>query len=472
MSHRKEHIDTDLLRRWLGLILSVGFIVFFKIRTPFEGLTPAGMASIGIFLGSTILYVTWVVPMAVACLTIMILLPHLGVSTYSHIWQDFGGNAFLFVFFCFGITAALTPTNIPMRMAAWIMKVSKGNPKVIVYGFTFATALISGVVSNFAAVAMFAGVALAFLRSADIKPGKSNLGRCLMISLPAAAGIGGFFTPAASSINIIALQFMNQAGFSIRFLDWFLISAPFVFLTCFLLSFFLCLFFKPEPTSEELQRAVAQQHNKIGNISRKERLTIVIMVSTVILWFAGTWAPVLSPVFVVGCAVFVMFMPGVDLLTWPQFVKEVDWNVTFMVGAVGIVVGCVSTTGAMNWIVTTLLGGVAQLSPFWLTLLVGFVIAMLRMVIPTGPAVVAVFAPILLGLAAASGQSSVALVMLTAYWGGAAMVLVYTEPLLLYTFGSGYYSAMDMFKVGIFPTLLIVLVMALFFQPYVALFGY
>jgi sodium-dependent dicarboxylate transporter 2/3/5 len=201
------------------------------------------MASIGIFLGSTVLFVTQPVPIAISCLTIMILLPILGVSTYQQIFQDFGGNAFFFILFSFGITAAITPTDVPLRMAGWIMKISKGNSKVIVYAFAFSTMFVSGVVSsNFAPVVMFAGVALAFLKNANLKPRESNLGRCLMITLPIASGIGGFITPASTSTNMVAIEFMNKAGLSVRFVDWFLISTPFAILTCFF-SAFLFVFF-------------------------------------------------------------------------------------------------------------------------------------------------------------------------------------------------------------------------------------
>jgi sodium-dependent dicarboxylate transporter 2/3/5 len=231
-------------------------------------------------------------------------------------------------------------------------------------------------------------------------------------------------------------------------------------------------FFKPESISKELQEQVIQRHKEHGAMSREGKLAIIVVVSTVVLWFAGTWIEILNPVFVAGCAVFIMFMPGINLLTWQLFVKEVEWNVTLMVGGVFLVVGSVNATGAMDWIITNLLGEVSQLSPFWLMLLVGFIIAAMRIVIPTGPAVVTIFAPVLLGLAAASGQGSIPFIMLSAYWSGAAMLLVFTEPRLLITFSHGYYTARDMFIVGIFPTILMILVMAIFFQPYAALFGY
>ena len=85
----------------------------------------------------------------------MVLLPFFNITTLTQIWADFGGTSFFFVFFCFGVTGALSQTTIPMRISAWITRLSKGNPRVLVFGFTFAVCIMSGFLSNFATLIMF-----------------------------------------------------------------------------------------------------------------------------------------------------------------------------------------------------------------------------------------------------------------------------------------------------------------------------
>ncbi len=462
----------ELIRRSGGLAACVAVIAAFQILTPFDGLSEEGMASIGIFLGLIILYITRVTPMAVSCLTVMVLMPFLGISSLQKIWSDFGGSTFFFVLFCFGITGALSNTNIPTRLAMWIAKKSKGNAKFIVYGFTFATAIMSGFMSNLVAVAMFSGVALVFLKLIGIRPGQSNLGRCLMISLPAASGVGGFIAPSGSSTNMLGLQLLEGEGITIRFLDWFLMCAPMALICCALISFFLCRLFKPESIDEQTMDIVIRKNEELGPLSRQERHAMVIVIITIVLWFVSTWISALNITVIAACAMFVMFLPGIDLMTWDYLVKEADWNILFMVGACGITVGCVNSTGAMAWIVNNLFSGIVNLPPLMLLLLIGLVIAGLRALIPTGPAVVSIFVPILMGIAQATGQSCVLFALIAIFWGGAAMLLVYTEPIFLYTFGYGYYTAGDMFKAGIIPTLIMVALLATVFPMMVSAFGY
>ena len=176
-------------KRFYGLIIAVVLIALFTIIPPFEGLDEPAMASIGIFLGAIILFVFQVTPLAVSCLTLMVLLPYFKITDLATIWAKFGGTSFFFVFFCFGVTGALSNTTLPMRISAWITKVSKGNPKVLVFGFLFIATIMSGFLSNFGTLIMFYGIIIMFLKSAGLRPGESQLGKCLMIGLPFAYSV-------------------------------------------------------------------------------------------------------------------------------------------------------------------------------------------------------------------------------------------------------------------------------------------
>lgn len=461
-----------LRKRIIGLVIAVVLIAAFVLIPPFEGLTEEGMASIGIFIGAIVLFVAQVAPLAVSCLTLMVLLPFFNITTLTQIWADFGGTSFFFVFFCFGVTGALSQTTIPMRISAWITRLSKGNPKVLVFGFTFAVCAMSGFLSNFATLIMFYGIVMMFLKLCGRRPGESNLGKCLMIALPAAAGTGGFISPAGSPGNLIALSLMEAQGATVTFLDWFLMCTPFALLICLFLCIALCILFKPEPLPAEAAQAVLDRRAELGPMDRKERSAIVIIAVTVLLWFASTWFPVLNTTVVAACAFFLMFMPGIDLMNWKAYVQEADWNLLFMVGSVAITMGCVNNTGAMTWVMNKLFSGLDGMPVVLVFLLVGFVIAALRVFIPTAPSVAAIFVPVLIGISQIIGGHMVALCMIPVFWSGAAMLLVYTEPIFIYTFGAGYYKAGDLFKAGIGPSLLMVVIIALTFPAWFALFGY
>ncbi len=465
--------DRTLTKRLAGFIIAVVLIAAFTLIPPFEGLTEPAMASIGIFLGAIILFIFQVAPLAVSCLTLMVLLPYFNIMQLGDIWAQFGGTSFFFVFFCFGVTGALSNTTIPMRISAWITKVSKGNPKILVFGFLFTATLLSGFLSNFGTLIMFYGIIIMFLRSAGLRPGQSRLGKCLMIGLPFACGNGGFISPAGSPGNLIAQSLLQQAGFEISFLQWFLMCIPFSIIMSLMVCISLIAIFKPEPMPAEAQEAVFTESRKLGEMEGREKKAIIIIIATIILWFAGTWVPALNTTVVAGIAFFVMFMPGVDLMDWKSYVREADWNLLMMVGSVAITMGCVNTTGAMTWIADRLFSGLGGLSIFVIMLIVGIVVCYLRVLIPTAPSVAAIFVPIMIGIAGIAGtQYTVSLAMIPVFWAGATITLLYTEPIYLYTYGSGYYSAMDLFKAGLAPTLIMIVIVAAAFPAWFGLFGF
>ena len=222
-------------KRIIGLILAVAIIALFSSLPPFEGLDRPAMASIGIFLGAIVMFVCQVAPLAIISLTIMMLLPYFGIMDLTTIYSKFGGTSFFFVMFAFGVTGALSQTTIPLRISAWITRISKGDPRVLVFGFTLAACVISGFLSNFATLIMFYGIVMMFLKVSGCKPGESALGRCLMIGLPMAAGTGGIITPAGSPGNLIAMELISAQGVEITFLQWFLMMSPFAIIACLII---------------------------------------------------------------------------------------------------------------------------------------------------------------------------------------------------------------------------------------------
>ena len=163
-----------------------------------------------------------------------------------------------------------------MRISAWITKISKGNPKVLVFGFLFTATIMSGFLSNFGTLIMVYGIIIMFLKSAGLKPGESRLGKCLMIGLPFACGNGGFISPAGSPGNLIAQSLLQANGYDITFLQWFLMCTPFSLIMCLMVCVSLLLIFKPEAMPVEAQQSVMEAREKLGPMESRETKAIVI----------------------------------------------------------------------------------------------------------------------------------------------------------------------------------------------------
>ena len=449
-------------KRLIGLILAVLLIVVFSVIAPFEGLDHAGMISIGIFLGAIVCFVTNVFPMAITCLVLMVITPWFGIGSLTQVWADFGGTSFFFVMFTFGLMAAMSVTTLPQRVAAGLTKISKGKGKPLVFGFMIVAAVLSGFMSNFGTLLMFCTLITAFLTATGRKPGESGIGRSLMLGLPLTCCAGGLIAPSGTPGNLIAQSFFDTLlGETVSFGSWFISYFPLVIVAVLIISVLMCIFFKPENLPQDKMQSVIDDVKALGPMTWKEKAIIIIYVLTIVCWFLSTWFPFLNTTVVAAIALGIMFLPGLDLVTWKDVARESDWNLLFVVGAVAVTMGCVNTTGAMDWIVDKAFANVANWSTFMIFFIFNIVIMILRTCIPTAPSTPAIFTPILISVAGVAGVSPIALGMIPVIWASFPMLLIYTEPIYLYTFAYGYYKPFDLDKFG--PALSIVMCIVLSF---------
>lgn len=450
-------------KRLIGLISGLIILILFCILPAPEGLGVLGMRALGIFLCALIWFCTQVAPMSVICLGIMVANPWFGIGNLSQVWADFGGASFFFLLFTFALMNALTSTTIPKRIVTAILKLSKGNSVGIVWGVFIVAGLISAFMTNFGTLLIVLSVVSPLLKGLNCQPGKSNLGRCIYLGLPLVCCVGGLMTPAGMPGNLITMSFVASAGYpEITFLDWTRIFAPLGLVSLVAICLIFCALFKPEKLDNVTVQNFIEDSGRLGPMTRNEKLIVAIYVIVIVCWFASTWVPVLNTAAVAGIATLILFLPGLDLLSWKKFAAETNWDILFVVGSVAVALGGVTSTGAFDWLIKTLLGGVAGWSPFVVFFVVGIVVFIIRACVPTGPAVPAILCPIMVTLAQLSGVSVVALCMLPIISASYPLLLTYTEPIYLATMSEGYYKPFDLDKFGIIFNLVLIAVCGLY----------
>jgi sodium-dependent dicarboxylate transporter 2/3/5 len=278
---------------------------------------------------------------------------------------------------------------------------------------------------------------------------KTLLRRCMMLVIPACAGIGGFMTPAGTPANLLLLRLLEETGTPVTFLQWSLIGVPVGLLTAFLFTGSALLILRP--TVKELTGSVG---NETGSSPRRDALTAGIILLILGGWIASGWLPWLKLWHVACAGAMVMLLPGVRLLTLHALKSRINWDLVVTMATVGALMGAVSDSGLMVWIAQRLITPLSAL-PGWLLLpAISLAVCCIRAFIPTTTGAVTLLAPLLTGLAAAAGLPAHVLLMLLAFWTASAMLMVYTEPIFLLTWERKDYSALDLLRTGALPSLL------------------
>lgn len=458
-------------KRLIGLILSVIIMLLASFIGLPAGVTRAGLYAIAIFFVAIFMWICDTLPMGVTALLTIFMLAIFGVVPQANVYSSFGGTAFFFAIATFVVSIALENTTIPLRICYALTKLTKGDSKKLVIALLLATGLVSSVMSNLSSCIIFMNLGLALLKANNCEPGKSGLGKCLMIGIPACAGCGGLITPAGTPGNTLIIQLLSEnAGINITFLQWVALFAPLAIFSIIMFGVWETIIFKPEAIKPEALEELNSQLKQNGPLKASEKKTLAVIILMLVFWVLGTWVPAFDVTLVAICGMALMFMPGMDALTWDDAKTRVNWNLCLTMGAVSVLVTGLNTTGVMNWVVTSIFSGITSWNIFAMFLVIGTVVCLIRAFIPTAPAIAALFGAPLLSLAPLTGASAVALLYIPAFWA-CTPTLLWIEPIFLFTYGYGYYKPQDVLKYGSVPTVILLAVMS-FLPKYVELLGF
>lgn len=457
-----ESTNVSLTQRLIGIGIAVVIIVAACLIPGSEALAHEGVVTLGVLLALAVLWATSAMPVGAIALLVPILLVLLGATNMSTAFSGFSSAALYFIIAVFSLPVIMQKTKWGVRLINKLLKWTGSDSRKLVLGFMIATTLVSTVMSDVPTTVLFLGFALTILKAAGATPGKSNLGKCLMIAVPVAAVTGGIATPAGSSFNVVAMGIMQQTvGYGISFFDWMIVGIPLVIVMTPILWFSITTIIKPEPISDECLQGVRDEAAASTKVEAYDIKALAIIVILVVLWIAGNWISVLNVTTVALVGLIVMFLPGMNLLTWKEFQSAVPWGIVLMCGTIMSIGGVVSATGGATFLANLVMNsGVTGMGFFLCMLLLFAFVYALHTICPIGAAILGIFVPILITVCASFGVSPAVPTIALAI-AVAGNVLLPVNPTVMLTYGEGYYTFADMFKTGIVPAIiLIVLVTA------------
>ena len=229
-----------------------------------------------------------------------------------------------------------------------------------------------------------------------------------MIGIPFAAVNGGMATPAGSSFNVLAMGvFESIAGKPLTFLQWMAVGLPTAIVATLVCWICLVKIFKPEAINEECSASIREEAENAGKISAYEKKVLFMLVAMPVLWILGTWFPALDVTVVSIIGFVVMFMPGINILTWKQFEESVPWNIILMFGAILSLGTIVAKTGGAAYLSKLFLAsGVMNLNIILVFFIVGVFAYLLQTFFPVAPAIISLFVPAVAAVCVPMGISA------------------------------------------------------------------
>ena len=465
----------------LGIALII-ILAGWLLPTP-DGLSFEGKMALSLMVAGIFLWVTEPVPVAVSGLVIMVSLPAFGIlpflnvtdpatgATTIGVWGGFISNVIFFILASFGITAALLKTKIPAKIVFALLQLTRGNSRATIGAFMVAAAILSFLISDLPCTALFTGIAVSsILKVQGCACGSSNLGKALMIGITYASVVGGQAIPSGSAMNVMAMNVLTaHTGISISFLGWTSICLPIALVLIVFCWISVVLVFKPEPIAEETRACIERQGREAGRLEALDWKVIAIIAFTFVLWVASNWTGWdITAIAILCLALF--FVPGIDVLTWKEYVSSVSWNIVLLIGCVQSIAGGIKQQGAASWLFSSTVGKLGA-SAGALIAATAVVMPLLHLIIPVGPALIAISIFPLAGMAPAMGVSAAVFAIIIAYNANASFLLGVDSNNMM-TFKYGQWTMKDFFIAGIIPTIAMILLHSFALAPLVALVGY
>jgi len=385
---------------------------------------------------------------AVTALLPLALLPLAGVLTPVQVAQAYGNELILLLAGGFMLATALERCGAHRRLALGMVRMFGGhNGRRLVFGFAFATGLISMWISNTATTLMMLPVAIAVLATYPDR----RLAAPLVLAIAYAASIGGMGTPIGTPPNVFFMQEYERAtGERMGFLEWMRFGVPVVLVMLPLCAWWLARGLGDTPP------AVLP---KVGRWTTAERRVLAIFGVTALAWVTrtepfGGWSSALglpgandASVALLGVVAMCLIGDGKQqrLLTWDG-AERIPWGALVLFGG-GIALATAFQTSGLSDMIADHLGALRKI-PLLLMMAIICLSVTLLSEIASNTAAAVLLMPILATAGVAVGVDP-ALFMVPAVLAASCgfMLPVATAPNLV-AYGSGQVDARRMLREG------------------------
>jgi len=446
------------LMLWAAPILSalVGWSVW-----KFGGLETPEAITLGIALWTALWWIFEAVPIPVASLLPLSLLPLFGILEPKVVGEKYGHPLVLLLLGGFLLSKAMEKSGTHRRIALMMVNACPPGEKFLILGFMAATAFLSMWISNTATTLMMLPMALAVIQNSRSEALKIPL----LLGIAFAANVGGIGTPIGTPPNLVMLGAYKDLGHpEISFTEWMKFGVP-VTITMVLV---IWLWLSRGITGKE-RIALPDP----GTWRKPEVRTLLVFGLTALAWitrsepFGGwkTWLdlPQANDASVAFVAVIFLFcLPGGEkkgerLLDW-KTANKIPWGMLVLVGA-GLCLGEGFKQSGLSATIAGVLTGIENLPLLGLLLGIALLVTFMTEM-TSNTATTNVLMPILGAAATASDIDPILLMIPAAMSASCAFMLpVATIPNAV-IFGTGEVTVRRMAREGLVLNLIGALVVS------------
>ncbi len=466
------------IHKKIGLIIGpILFIIMYNL--PFIIIGPEADKVLAVTAWMIAWWITEAVSISVTALIPICIFPLFQMMDIKTVAANYGSPIVFLFFGGFVMALALEKVGLHKRIALNIVKITGTSPNRVILGFMLATAFLSMWISNTATTVVMLPIALSvidlLINDEDgFSKGDKNFALSLMLGIAYAANVGGIATIIGTPPNTVLVGFVEQEyNIQISFLKWMMMGLPFSCIMIGVIYFVLVKFVYPNNLSvlNDSKNIINDELKKLGPIKGTELRVLLIFGITIFLWISRSYINDFIPSIKLTDAGISMlaafslftipfkFNKGEFSLKWED-TKKLPWGILILFGGGLALASALSGAGVIDFI-----GEMVASNNAYSAFLIGSMLILIMLFMTelmSNVALVAIFAPVVAGIAIGLDQEVLYLLIPVTMASSCAFMLPMATPPNAIVFASGYISVHEMAKGGIVLNLISVLIIILF----------
>ncbi len=425
-------------------------------------------------------WITEAVSISVSALLPLLLFPLLKVMPIADVGANYGSPIVFLFFGGFVMALALEKVNLHRRIALNIIKLTGTTPNKVVLGFMIATASLSMWISNTATTVVMLPIAMSVIGllvndEDGFTKSDQNFALSVMLGIAFSANAGGVATVIGTPPNMVMIGLLeNEYDIEISFFKWMLLGIPF---SATMIGISYVVLTKWMFPNKQLKFAASKEVintelRKLGPMSGKERMVLVIFGITVALWIFRALINDLFPALKLNDTMISIFA-AISLFAVPYNLKKGDflivwkdtsklaWGILILFGGGLALAKGMSVSGIVD-LVANLIAS-SDISILVMASLLIFLMLFMTEIM-SNVALVAVLAPVVAGIAIGLEIPVLYLLIPVTIASSCAFMLPMATPPNAIVFASGYVKVHEMARVGVILNLIAVALLILMFQ--------
>lgn len=232
-------------------------------------------------------WITEVIPLSMTAFLGVLLAIVTGIADINTAFQNLGHPIILLFIGSFLLARAMTRHSLDKQIALFILSRSFFQKSLfrLFFGFSVVSFVLSMWVSNSVTVAMLLPLVIGVTHLIQQPGEKRSAAVYFLLGTAYSASIGGVSTIIGSPPNLIGVNYLQQQGITIDFLQWMLLALP-VSLSMygFLLLYMRYFLKKCGYNQEVVKQYVAEHQQKQSVLQQGAKITMAVFFLAVALW--------------------------------------------------------------------------------------------------------------------------------------------------------------------------------------------